>query len=465
MKKFIEQHYFNLPVFMQDALCSVYGLYLYRQRYGGAWQRYYSRLLESEKYDLNKLTELQGKLVCNLLKDACQYVPYYRENLVNYNIVAVEEWQEALKELPLLDKAVVRRNSEQFVSDFYDRTKLIKLNTSGTTGTPLTVYVAPEARQLNYAFFARSKKWAGVEGRHIKSGTFAGRTIVSPNQKKPPFWRKNFIANNTLFSSYHLSESNLGTYVEKLIKLQPVFIDSYPSSIAVVAEYCLNNHITSIRPRAVITSAETLFAHQREKIENAFGCMVFDQYGCTEQAVFASQCAAGQYHVNPEYGLLEVVDKIGNVVPDGTVGEFVCTGFTNKAMPLIRYKIGDMGALSTKKCECGLNFPVIEKIVGRADDALITPDGRLVGRLDPVFKGVASSIKETQIVQQSRELIRIKIVQDSGYQPEHGDYIVKELVKRMGNDIQFQIEFVDEIPRTKSGKFRAVVNGMKSAGT
>ena len=130
-----------------------------------------------------------------LLVHACKYVPYYRENLSTNIDLRHQSLQEVLNYLPLLNKSIVRSCPEKFVSEFYNRSKLIKLNTSGTTGTPLTVYITPEARQLNYAFFARSKKWAGVEGLHRKSATFAGRTIVSPDQKNPPFWRKNLIAN------------------------------------------------------------------------------------------------------------------------------------------------------------------------------------------------------------------------------------------------------------------------------
>ncbi len=462
MKNLIEKSYFHSPIFLQNILCSLYGISLYRERYGGAWKQYYSNLLRSELYNGKELEKLQGELFKKLLIHACKYVPYYREEFGFDSEIKNERWQDLLLGLPLLNKSIVRSDSKRFISEFYSRSKLIRLNTSGTTGTPLTVFVTPKARKLNYAFFSRSKKWAGVEGMRVRSATFAGRTIVSPNQTKPPFWRKNMVVNNTLFSSYHLSDANLKFYVNRLIELQPVFIDSYPSSINAVADYCIENNITSIKPKAIITSAETLFDHQRNKIESAFGCPVFDQYGCTEQAVFVSQCRFGNYHVNPEYGLLEVVDKKGQVVPDGAIGEIVCTGFTNYAMPLIRYKIGDLGALSSKKCECGLHFPVLEKIVGRVDDVLITPDGRFIGRLDPVFKGVASSIKEAQIVQYVKNTITIKIVKDRRYKKEHGEFIVKELIKRMGEEVDFKIEFVTKIPRTKSGKFRAVVNNIRN---
>jgi len=458
MINFIENFYYRSPVFVQNIICSVYGLKLYRERYGGSWKIHYSDLLKSEKFEIEEIRRLQGKKFIELFHHACKNVPFYRDSYPVCESINYENWKNLLFSLPLLEKSTVRSSSEAFVSEYFDRKKLIKLSTSGTTGTPLAVYVAPEARKLNYAFYARSKRWAGVEGQHLRSATFAGRAIVPESQNHPPFWRRNIASNNMLFSSYHMSESSLHYYVNKLIKYQPEFIDSYPSSISLVADYCLAHNITNIRPKAVITSAETLFDHQRIKIESAFGCKVFDQYGCTEQAVFACQCKEGNYHVNPEFGLLEVVDKEGKPVPEGTVGEFVCTGFTNKAMPLIRYKVGDFGALSKDKCICGLNFQVVEQIFGRVDDLLITPSGKYIGRLDPVFKGVDSSIRETQIVQEAVDLVKINIVKDYNYKKEHGDFIVRELEKRMGTDIRFQIVFVDEIPKTQTGKFRTIVN-------
>jgi phenylacetate-CoA ligase len=344
----------------------------------------------------------------------------------------------------------------------YNKKQLVKINTSGTTGTPMTIYLTPEARKMNYAFFARSKKWAGIDGFE-RSVTFAGRLIVPQKQENPPYWRSNFFFRNNLFSSYHISEETIPLYVEAILRIQPRLIDTYPSSLYPIAEFILDKGVTDIRPRAIITSAETLLEHQREIIEKAFDCKIYDQYGSAEQVVFACQCEHGSYHLNPEFGCLEVVDSNNNPVQAGEIGEFVCTGFTNDAMPLIRYKIGDMGILSGDKCPCGRNFPVIEKIVGRMDDILITPEGRYVGRLDPIFKGMSNTIKKTQIVQQAVDLVDVFIVRSDGYHEKDGISVVTELKKRMGGRVTFNVRYVDEIPRTSSGKFRSVVNNIPSS--
>lgn len=458
MNSILDKIYNKSPFWSQNLMCSVYGYKLYHERYNGPWATCFNELLKSQYFSEEKIRVLQNQLFKDILKHSLEYVPYYRNILkISHQLENEEDFSALLKKFPIIDKEILRSNALSFVSQFYSTQNLLKYNTSGTTGSPLTVYMTQDARRINYAFYERAKKWAGV-ALFDKSITFAGRTIVPANQNKPPFWRMNYKFNNTLFSSYHLSRTTLPEYINKIRKLRPVFVDAYPSSINQIATYCLEKKITDIRFKAVITSAEMCLDSQREKIERAFGCKVYDQYGCTEQAVFACQCEEGRYHVNPEFGIIEVLDSKNNPVANGELGHFVCTNFLNHAMPLIRYKIGDMGIMSSEKCSCGRNFPVIKKIYGRNDDVLLTPDGRYVGRLDPVFKGVESSIIETQIVQEKIDLVKIFIVRDVNYLEDHGRFIINELKKRMGENIFYEIVYVENIPRTKSGKFRAVIN-------
>src|SRR6185437_7676900 len=130
--------------------------------------------------------------------------------------------------------------------------------------------------------------------------------------------------------------------------------------------------ITSIRPVAVITSSETLSADVRRTIEDAFACPVFDHYGAAEMAAFITQCAAGAYHCNSDYGVVELL-RDGHAVAPGEMGEIVATGFINPVMPFIRYATGDLAVRGAARCPCGRGFPILRRILGRMDDVLITP--------------------------------------------------------------------------------------------
>jgi phenylacetate-CoA ligase len=209
---------------------------------------------------------------------------------------------------------------------------------------------------------------------------------------------------------------------------------------------------------AIITSSETLHDYQRSSIEKAFECRVFDHLGSAEMVTLISQCEHGSYHVNPEYGLFEILNHDGRPVQAGSSGELVCTGFINMAMPLIRYSLGDTVSLSESKCGCGRAFPVVKEITGRTDDLIIACDGSKVGRLDPIFKGVEQNIKEAQIVQKEIGKIVINIVPSGDQESVNAKQIVHELRRRTGECMDIRINYLESINKTKAGKFRSVIS-------
>jgi len=183
---------------------------------------------------------------------------------------------------------------------------------------------------------------------------------------------------------------------------------------------------------------------------------VRDTYGMAEEVAAASECEAGNMHLWPEVGVLEVLaDDADEPVPAGEDGRLVCTSWLNPDMPLIRYEVGDRGALSTADaCSCGRSMPRLERIVGRISDNLVTRDGRRVFYIYPVFFGLA--IREAQIVQDVLDVLRVRVVPDPDYSVKDADLITKRLQERLG-DVRIDIELVDEIERGPNGKFRAVI--------
>jgi len=461
MNPLIEKVYFRSPVFVQNIMTSIYGYKLYRERYTGNHNKYFKKFLESQWLCREELNELTTTRFLDIFKHATQNVPHYRA-LCQNGIISPDQVKSIsdIEKLPILSKEQIRENPGKFLAEGIRKSDIIVINTSGTTGKTLKIFVDHDSRRYAYAFYSRLKKWAGINCK-LKNVTFAGRTIVAPDRNNPPFWRQNIKMNNFLFSSYHLSPINLKHYVNKLLQIRPHFIDSYPSSIYTLAKYMQEENISGIYPKAIITSAETLLDHQRKVIEDVFKCPIFDQYGCAEQVVFVSQCEKGSYHIHPEFGYVEFLREDGSRAKQGESARIVCTGFTNRAMPLIRYDIGDTGILSkNQNCPCGRNFPVIEHIVGRTDDILVGRDGRHVGRLDPVFKGL-QSIKETQIIQEDLNNVTLKIVPGDNYKDSEADIIVYELKKRLGSQTNIIVEIVTEIHRTSAGKFRAVISKVK----
>lgn len=203
----------------------------------------------------------------------------------------------------------------------------------------------------------------------------------------------------------------------------------------------------------MFTSSESLLAFQRETIEKAFGTRVWDRYGSGEFSVSMTECELGNLHVDMEFCIVEV--EIEEETELFERGSFMVTGLSNSATPLLRYRIGDSGTRLKKPCPCGRAGDVFLDVDGRNEDFIMTPDGRLIGRLDHIFKKQVD-ILEAQIRQDSKEAVEILIVPDEGYNETSEANVTKEVRRRLGNEIHVDIRTVELIPRERNGKFRAV---------
>lgn len=434
--------YLAMPVGLQNAAATAYGVKLRAKRFGFGFGSRVEALKRNEFLSPREMRELQLSELKKIVQHAVAHVPYYRGLAADAN---------DLQSFPILEKAAVQEHSDTLIAENYANTAAEVVNTSGSTGRTLKIRVGLEGRRTNYAFFARFKSWAGVD-TFDRSATFGGRSLVPAEQHKPPYWRYNLANSNLLFSSFHLSPSTAPHYAKKLREWKPVYIESYPSSVYSLALFALEQGLKMPRPKAIFTSSETLLDHHRQVIEKAFGCQVFDQYGSAEQVVFAGQCRFRSYHLNLDFGYTELI-------PDEASGAFqiIATGFTNYAMPFIRYRTGDLtSGFDERACECGLPFPVLKNIQGRIDDVVITPSGRRIGRLDPIFKG-NDSIKKAQIRQVDAASLCVRLAVNPTFTPAVERTLDEELKKRLGNELAVRFEYVEDIPPEKNGKFRSVV--------
>lgn len=436
-------------------MVSGYGYVLRCRRYGAGFLAAYQSLLQTERLDETQMRQLQEEKLAAIVDHAFQHVPHYRDLSRSLGISARDVTFETLPQaLPILEKAQVRAEPERFRSEITSG-HLLKINTSGTTGSPLEIACTPSVLRTNYAFFARFLSWHGIN-RTSRSATFAGRTLAHPDQAAPPFWRRNPAFHNIQFSSYHLSPRNLPAYVRQLEQWAPEFIDTYPSSGAILANYINQTGLSGrITPKVVITSSESLMEHQRVAMETAFSCPVRDQYGSAEMASFIAECELGTMHIAPEYGIVELIADRDDETEFGA--EIIATGFINPTMPLLRYRTGDRAIQSRVKCACGRSFASLYRIVGRNDDLIITPEGAQIGRLDPIFKGAAGII-ECQVVQEKVDSVKLRAVLAPGVGVEALDPVMAQLRLRLPVSMSISIDLMPSLPRGRNGKLRAVVS-------
>ncbi len=460
MVSLLDSVYFKSPIVLQNILLSGYGYKINKIRHGDYFKKELAILKNRLGWSPDEIAMFQIDSLKKMVQSCAEHVPYYRR-LFDHCGLSVGQVRslDDLKRIPLLEKVELRKNPENFINEQLKTENILKIHTTGTTGTPLNVYCNSSVRQQNYAFYSRFLQTAGVEYER-KRVTLGGRIIVSNDQQTAPFWRYSFFQKNLLMSSYHLRVDTIQSYLDKIIKFSPHYIDAYPSAIYSLAKFAKEHQINMKGvTEGITTSAETLFDDQRLLIEEVFGVPVFDQYGAAEMCVCVGQCQYGSYHVYSDYGILEFLREDGTDAAPGEEAELVCTGFINPVMPLLRYRIGDFGISSDKSCECNSPFPVIEKIMGRIDDVIVTPEGGQIGRLSPVLKGFP--VKEAQYFQNNVNMVVVRLVPDKGYSHKTENELERELRKRLGKTIGIQIKKVSCIDRGTGGKLKSIVSTLK----
>jgi phenylacetate-CoA ligase len=434
--------YSALPIPMQHACVTAQGARYQHWRYSGVFQGYLELLKRTEYLPADQLREIQTAKLKRLLQFAATHVPHYRKH-----------GPEAFT-----TKDQIREGPANFIADTFSRRTLIPWHTSGTTGTPLTAYYSREAMQRMWAFVELYRNTAGVT-KYDRRGQFTGKMIVPPRQSESTkiFWRRDLANHALLLSTVHLLPANLRCYAAALSTFRPVYLCGYPSSMYLLAEYYRQSGNPAPRLKAALTSAETLLDHQRCAIEETFATRVFDQYGQVEMQSFWYECERGRLHAHPLAGVTEILRPDGTPAALGEMGEVVLTGLVNDAMPLVRYRVGDTARFADATCSCGRGMPVIEEVGGRLDDFVYTRERGFLGRLDPVLKGVRNII-ESQIEQESLDLLRIRFVPAARFSSEDLQVLENNLRARVGQNIHLEFECTHRIPRSANGKFQFVIS-------
>ncbi|MEE8579998.1 MAG: hypothetical protein V3T33_00280 [Myxococcota bacterium] len=447
--------YNALPVFAQNLGLSLVGYWRARSRYTPYFHQTLASWEKNLALPLSDLQRIQRQKLDALVRRARVHVPHYRAlpppSEHPNDALAIEQ---TLASIPSLDKETYRDEFQNLRARDIPTHRLTRLYTSGTTGTALPIYHTAERLAENYAAVWRQRRACGVDVKDPYLA-FGGRMIVPTRQAKPPFWRRDRAGQQTFFSVYHLSTSNLPSYIDAIHAIPARYIQGYPSALHIVARAMLDagRALPRGRIQAVFTSSETLLAFQSEVIEKAFAAPVRDHYAATELAVAMTACPQSRLHVDMEFCIVEV--EVEEETDDYVRGPLVVTALGYDGTPFLRYRIGDVGVRSKHPCPCGRAGEIFLEIDGRIDDYVVTPDGRMVGRLDHVFKE-QFDVAEAQILQATPEEITILIVPRSTYSEASQRKLLAELRARLGSELDMNVRLTEAIPREENGKLRAV---------
>jgi phenylacetate-CoA ligase len=408
-----------------------------------------------------RLVEFQKESLRNLILHAYKNVPYYTQIFNKVNIVKNSNIADLSRfsKIPILTKDIIRNNQESLVSKDYKQRRWYHNSSGGSTGEPLRFI-----QDNTY------EKWCKASTRYF--GVIIGIN-TNNNPKNISLWGsdidilknstdikesvQNFLTNTKLLNCFKMNEDNIKKYIKTINSFKPEYIVGYAGSLYELCRFAEKEQLKLITPNIIISAAETLRDDMRQKIEEVFGTKVFDFYGSREAASLAGECKYGSIHIFSYNNLIEILDEDNQPVKKNEEGRVIITNLHNYSMPLIRYEIGDMAVLGDKRCKCGSPLPTLEKLAGRIIEHFIKEDGEVVPGEFFIYlfivyynKGI---VKQFQVIQEEYKRIKILIVPFGNInEPERKD-IEDKIKVVMGKDIKIIWEFVDDIPKTKSGKY------------
>lgn len=447
----LENTYHRLPVWLQNVALSGFGYHIKFKRYNGAFFRALRDMEARDAWAADRLRAYLDDAVRSFVHHAATTVPYYRalfkqEGIGPADVSGVDD----LARLPVLSKQQVQDRVKEFISDAVPKSQLIRVETSGSTGAGLPVYVTMQALRLQWAVWWRHRLRHG-----IAFGTpciiFRGLRLFPSGQDAPPYCRYNHAERQVYVNGNQIHAASLPHILDDLNRRGFPWFHGYPSAITSLALLMLEQDRRLDYPvRWISLSSEQVLDHQIEAIEKAFGVTPIHHYGMVEAVGNISQDPDGVSYVDEDFGALELAphEKSG-------LCAIIGTNLTNPAFPLIRYRTDDLvrfdGACDSR------GRRIVDRVQGRADDYVVLANGARVGRLDFLFMGNAR-VREAQVVQHRLGELTIRIVRGATYADDDEKRIRARAERQLGADIRLQFEYVEAIERGPTGKMRHVLS-------
>ena len=423
---------------------------LYERRWGVANPALDRELARSQFQDEEQIRDRQLQRLRELLGFAAERSPFYRRRFRDAGFEPGDLKDVAdLAGLPLLTKDDIRGHGDQILSEGFDRDRLLRRRTGGSTGVPLHLYWDAGAHTFKSRLTRRHDAWAGHRPG-VRRAALWGDT-----DKQYP-WKvrvhKALCERTAFLDTLEMDEARLDDFVDRLRRFRPRALIGHAHSIYFFTEHLVRRGIGDIAFDGIISTAETLSDAERETVESVFGPVVFDRYGCEEVALIASECEAHDgLHVAAEGILVEVLDG-----DQTTPGRVVLTDLVNRGMPLIRYEVGDLATTRSGTCGCGRGLPRLGRVYGRTSDILFAPDGRRISGISilDTFMIHLEGVKQAQIVQDALDHVQVRVVPSDRYSDDTTAALRATIRQVFGDEMRSTVERVERIEPTPRGKYQ-----------
>ena len=426
-------------------------LYAIEHLRGEQVRRYLKELEYLQYRPPEEIREYQRQRLHALMRHVVHNNRYFAKKYARIDVV------REFTSLPVLTKGELRENYQEMVSENAEG-RLDLVETSGSTGQPLTFYRDRVVFGRTLASVYRAHRWLGLEVGSKEAmlwGVPLGRTSRFKARMR------DLLLNRFREKEFNLTEAVLADYYDKLRRKRPDYLYGYSSMIYEFALYLKEKNLNGkeLKLKAAIGTAEQIHSHQRECIEEVLGCKVYSEYGATETGIISFECRHGSHHVSDDCIYLEIVDEKNRPLPPGTVGKVLVTVLNSHATPIIRYELGDYASGSPRRCSCGVNLSTIEKVKGRTSDIVITPDGKcyhsiIFYYLMKDLTEKSGGIRQFKVHQTAISQLDLYIVRSAGYTEETERYISKKMRQLFGDAMHIRFVYAQALARERSGKLR-----------
>ena len=420
-----------------------------------------SELLRSQWKSQDELLSRQWQLVRQTVNTAVLEIPYYRKiySDIGWDVNNEAFSYEDFLNFPTIGKESLRDNISEFINPKYKGRVTIG-RTSGSTGHSLKLYYNTEHESYSEAARWRAKDWWGIVPGSRQVSIW-GRPYTGYKDRLTQK-AKSYLMNTLLFSAFDLNEDALEQIWKKFLRFRPSVIYGYPSAIFRLAVHLKENkkHADRLGLKIIIVTAETITSQQKSLIEDVFGCKTANEYGCSETGGFVYECPHGSWHISSELTFIEFLDHEGKPKPPGQTGEIFITHLRNNYMPLIRYRVGDMGASLTGVCACGRGLPLMEVSVTKESNVFRLSNGKTYSSeiFDyinlAVIKSYPQSILQFRVVQKALDHFDVEIIIGSDSSGRGEELFGRLLREQLGENIQIFFRKVTDIKREPYGKLR-----------
>lgn len=427
--------------------------------YGGRILKHYDALLASQWEPLDRIRQTQLIRLQRLVKHAYDNSPFYHRRFRETGLEPgdIKSFSDYAR-IPYLTKADLRDNLEEMKVRDFESYRPILTRTGGTTGAPLMLYRSRNTAEMRQAVEWRNYKMGGFDYRDRKMTLFPG---THDDVKKGPYFEDpKYKA--MVVKSFEADDARMQLFRDLFHRYQPKFLVGIPQFYRVLGRYLEQRGLDDMKVDALFIQGEAMLDEDRENFRRWFGATTYDFYGMRENAVSASECSEGTMHINSEFTYIEFEIDHRPTVP-GELGNIIGTSLHNYAVPLIRYVTGDMGTHEENGCPCGRELPVMKIIGGRTRDYLTTRSKLIFICHHIVYLlELSNGYEELQFFQPDIDHVVIRLVANRNYNPQDAELLVREVELLTGGELEVSVELVDQIPRTRVGKYRFVVSEIEA---